>query len=289
MYCFLHGLFSRLWVSWRFVSDALLHPCPCHLDRVEVRGVGRQVEERTTNGGSDLCQIAAAVDGGVVQHEYRTRGQAWKQIIAKKRLDIVSAHRAFLLPGTQHSRSAQRSQQRQVFAAPIGNGLDQTLATRCPAIEAMQRQRETGLVQKDKSLRRDRGYLFPESRPLLRIALGGDAALFLYVIFKRRNVSDRTLTVTATGAPVSFCHASASAASVQSLHEATNARNASCCSGLILGARPGKGVAAKLPVVFKRDLYRLTVVVPTENRAAVCAIVKPEDKASTMRWRRSTE
>lgn len=223
-------------VSWPLLPQSLLEPCPEQFDRVEVGRVGRQVQEMASRLLDDALDLAAFVDGRVVQHERGSWQQTGQQFVLEEPLDIHAGHRAVATGGRNDAVNVHRAQQGQVLAALGGHRLFQRLAFLAPAIQNRQRQRDACLIQKNQIVSGERSYLLLERFTLERVALGGDAALFLC---ENPSFASRRETVASDrAAPPCSCHAAAKLWSVQSVRDAANCANAASCSGVTLGARP---------------------------------------------------
>ena len=176
---------SRVRIARGEFANEPFDPCPGKFNRVEIRRVGREIQQGATRRLDNLGDSASVMTSCIVQNQNCAFLQSREKIMLQKSFQIDSLDRAFLLKGGNHAQKVKRPQNGEVLSSLKRNGFNQSLAPSRPAVGKVHRQVKSRFIQKNESLRGDLLYLSPEGFPLDGAALSGDSGLFLKVIFRR--------------------------------------------------------------------------------------------------------
>src|SRR3954469_11047276 len=259
------------------------------LDRVESRGIGRQVKHTGPGRPDRLLDPGDLVKGEIVHHH----GVARLQRRCQHLLDVGAEHRTGHRP-IEHKRrdDAARPQARH-----DGRGLpmtrrhriDQALASWTPAGEAGHRCGGGGLVDEDEALAIHVALPHPPAAAVPghvgAILLGRSQALFLCDRSSRCRMSarvDSAFTTIPRAASVALI-----SRSVIPAWRNTMARRASACASRRGRRAPPIFAGAVLPVRRTRCISLMAADALTAKRRAACRIELPPSTARTIRLRRS--
>ena len=139
----------------RVLADVLFLQRPRGLDRIEIRGVGRQVEHADAlpaTGGRDTAVVMGAE---IVHHEHITATQSREQVACQP------AHEALRIRGREHRLQhdpagvADRAEECQGLAPVHRHPLDVLRAALDPGVGPVHRQVHAGFVEKHETVDRD--------------------------------------------------------------------------------------------------------------------------------------
>src|SRR3954470_9413719 len=259
------------------------------LDRVEIRGIGREVKHAGPCRPDRLLDPGDLVNSQVIHRDHVARLQRRREHL----LD-VGAER---LPGHGPIEHKRRDDPARPQARHDGRGLpvakrrciDQALAPGAPAVEAGHRCGRGGLVDEDEALTIHVALPHPPAGPVAGhvgpILLGRSQALFLCDRSSRCSMSAMvdsaftTIPRTASAALISR--------SVIPAWRNTMARSSSACFSSRGRREPPIFAGAELPVWRTRCISLMAAEALTAKRRAACRIVLPPSTARTIRSRRS--
>src|SRR3954452_9846116 len=259
------------------------------LDRVESRGIGRQVKHTGPHRPDRLLDPGHLVRGEVVHRDPVARLQRRCQHL----LDVGAEHRTGHRP-IEHKRcdDAARPQARhdgRGFPMTRRHRFAQALASWTPAGEAGHRCGCGGLVDEDEALRIHVTLPHPPAAAVPGhvgpILLGRSQALFLCDKPSRWSMS--AMVDSAVTTMPRACRASRISLSVIPAWLDTIARSSSACFSSRGRREPPIWAGAKLPVWRTRCISLMAAEALTAKRRAACRIVLPPSTACTIRSRRS--
>ncbi len=96
------------------------------------------------------------VNPSVVQNDHGTWQETRKHLLLEERLDILTPHCSFFVPKREHALHVQGTQNREVLAPTERYRLEEALASSCPTVMLIKRERETRLVDEDQIIGSDR-------------------------------------------------------------------------------------------------------------------------------------
>src|SRR5215210_2870229 len=261
------------------------------LDRVEIRGIGREVKHAGPCRPDRLLDPGDLVNSQVIHRDHVARLQRRREHL----LD-VGAER---LPGhgpIEHKRcdDPARSQARHDGRGlPVAKRrcIDQALAPWAPAVEAGHRCGRGGLVDEDEALTIHVALPRPPAAPVPGhvgpILLGRSQALFLCDRSSRCSMSamvDSAFTAIPRASSVALI-----SRSVIPAWRDTMARRASACLSRRGRREPPILAGAVLPVWRTRGISLMAAEALTAKRRAACRIELPLSTARTIRSRRSRD
>ena len=257
------------------------------LNRVEVRGVGRQEQETRPRSRHGLPGSFTLVRTEIVQDHDLPWAQAGRQNAFGIGGEGCPVDGPWHRHGRTDARGGQGGQKRDVGTVVARYATNRSCAAwgACPA--PRQGGVGAGLVDEDQIRRHERGDLVPPSGTGRVIAFGRDERLFLSGQPARPSARDIVAGLTQT--PVIAAHWAQCSLSVASGAARTWATRAGSASRAIRRDRPGRGEAATEPVWRCRWRHRLIVLSPTPKRRAASAWGRPASMAPTSRSRRSAE
>jgi hypothetical protein len=173
-------------------SHALFEFGPGLFDRIEVRRVGRQVEQRCT---ASLDPVAYALDlvGAEVVHDYHVaRPQLRAKHVVQVSQEDLAVGGGFDGHRGQHAVVVHRTQDGQHLPVAARHGIVDPFAARRPCIDAGHLRRDTTFVHVDQVFDRDtadlREELFAPPAVDFGVPLGGVERLFFSTRPSRFNV-----------------------------------------------------------------------------------------------------
>ena len=120
------------------------------LDRVEVRAVGRQVEDRGAGFRDRLAHTIDLVGREVVEHHDVAGFEAWRQELLDVGAERQTCHRPVEDQGRDHAVLAQPGDEGRGLPVPVRHGADQTGAERTAPVAPRHVGRGRGLVEEDE-------------------------------------------------------------------------------------------------------------------------------------------
>jgi hypothetical protein len=134
------------------LSDKLLLECPRGLDGVEVRRVGRLVDDAYAASGAGGHDARVVVSPEIVHDEDVARAELRQKLLLKPRDEPVAIRS--LPNGGQHDPAAtpDGAEQRQVGATVHGNPVDELFAPPHPGVTSAHCHAEPGFVEEDEAL-----------------------------------------------------------------------------------------------------------------------------------------
>src|SRR5215204_6056306 len=259
------------------------------LDRVEIRGIGREIENAGPGRPDRLLDPGDLVNSQVVHRDHVARLQRRREHL----LDVGAEHRTGHRP-VQHKRcdDPARPQARhngRGFPVSRRHRIDQALAPWAPAGEAGHRCGGACLVDEDEALTIHVALPHPPASAVAGhigpVLLAGSQALFLCDRSSRCSMSAMvdsaftTMPRTASAAWISR--------SVIPAWRDTMARSSSACFSSRGRREPPIFAGAALPVRRTRCISLTAAEALTAKRRAACRIVLPPSTARTIRSRRS--
>lgn len=136
----------------------VFEPTPHQFNRVEVGRVRWQIEDAAPGGLDFFVQGGTMMDAGVVHDQHAALWQMGQERLLDKLLEARTVPSAQSLPqrpqpgGVIGAGPSIGAQDGAVFAFVEGHPLHTAFCFGCPAIETMQLQRKTALVQKHQFL-----------------------------------------------------------------------------------------------------------------------------------------
>src|SRR3954452_9777171 len=258
------------------------------LDRVEIRGIGREVKHAGPCRPDRLLDPGDLVNSQVIHRDHVARLQRRREHL----LDVGAEHRTGHRP-IEHKRrdDPARSQARHDGRGlPVAKRrcIDQALAPGAPAVEAGHRCGCGGLVDEDEALRIHVALPHPPAAPVPGhvgpILLGRSQALFLCDKPSRWSMS--AMVDSAVTTMPRACRASRISLSVIPAWLDTIARSSSACFSSRGRREPPIWAGAKLPVWRTRCISLMAAEALTAKRRAACRIVLPSSTVRTIRsWR----
>jgi hypothetical protein len=253
------------------------------LDRVRIRTVGRQVEERGAGRGDGLADALGLVRFEVAEHHHiagcERRGQELLDIGAERR----AGHRSVEHQRRDDAALAQAGDEGRGAPVAVRHGRDQALARRATTVTARHVGGGAGLVEEHEPRR------VHEALPASPLpAFGGDVGAVLLrrpqrLFFTLRPSRPSALWIVESPAtmPQRRSRAACSSASVMSGRAATNPRRSASC-GASSGRRwPPKRDGATLPVVRTRCISLIAADGLTAKRRTAARIELPRSTART--------
>src|SRR3954466_841067 len=259
------------------------------LDRVEIRGIGRQVKHTGPHRPDRLAYAGHLVSGEVVHRDPVARLQRRREHL----LDVGAEHGA----GHRPIQDERRNDAAAAQARHSGRGLpmtrrhriDQALASWTPAGEAGHRCGGGGLVDEDEALRIHVALPHPPAAavpgPAGGILRGPSQAFLLCGGSSRCRMSarvDSAFTTIPRAASVALI-----SRSVIPVWRNTMARRASACASRRGRRAPPIFAGAVLPVRRTRCISLMAADALTAKRRAACRIELPPSTARTIRSRKS--
>lgn len=170
------------------------------LDGIEVRAVGRKVEQPHAGFGQALSDAGDLVSRQVVEDERVARPQLGHEHLLDVSAEALAVHGAVEKPRSDDATRAQTGGDGGRFVMPMRDGNPTALSARCTPVAAGHVGRGGGLVEEDEAVGIE-FVLRPEPvfalglhiRPLL---LGGVGCVFLRVMAWRLKKRDRPLWLT---------------------------------------------------------------------------------------------
>ena len=262
----------------------------CHLDRIEIRRIGRQVEKDRAPGldrGADALDL---VGGQVVDHDDVALRQARSQHFLNIDQEGFAVHRSIQHPRRDQAVAAQSGRKGGGLPMPEGRLADQPLATTAAPVGADHLGRGSGLVDEHQACRIKQrlgglpaltrfGYVGP-------ILLGGVQSFFEGHPVPPEKAVNRAVRRCAPRSRISRCTISAKVRSC-SLATSSNNHNACVSSGERLLPLRCRGLT--LPVSSCNPTHRTADAALTAYRIAAARREHPSDTAATTRVRRSSE
>jgi hypothetical protein len=255
-------------------ADEVLHECPAWLYRVQVRRIGRQMEDARPSLLDQLSDLRRVVGTQIVQHDDISPLELRAEAFSDERDEFRTVHRAggHLMAhdtvGADGARDAQGLP--PVRRLPIQQPLP---AFRAPSARGHRRV-APGFVQKDETRGGDRLYLFEERLALLDVLWSVAFARtepFFFQVYPARSRA-RCMDERLSSTPQMRCHRSANSRAVASGVSFTIA--SSRARSETRGSRPPAcGLGSTSPVSLRRRSQRETEASPTPNLFAISAYV----------------
>src|SRR6266545_1303377 len=275
-----------------FLQDRL-QLAPAELDRVQVRRVGRQVQDGGASRRYEAPDVRRLVGADVVEDDDVAGPQLADQHALEKGLEDFAVGRALDRHHRAHAGHVERANHRGDSARVAGHRPQGSLATRRPRVVARHCDVAARLIDEDEAARIERLGEIDEPAPQFldpRLGLlGCGQALFFRVsasLSRIRFIEDRL-----TLRPVRRWNSHATSWSVRSAFSSMIARTTAYCSGATRGGfPPPPRFRSSEPVSRFRRFQRWTVASPTLKIAATCSsVMSVRSNAATTRSRRSTE
>src|SRR3954453_1072726 len=259
------------------------------LDRVEIRGIGREVKHAGPCRPDRLLDPGDLMNSQVIHRDHVARLQRRREHL----LDVGAERRTGHGP-IEHKRCddparAQARYDGRGLPVPKRRCIDQALAPWAPAVEAGHRCGRGGLVDEDEALTIHVMLPHPPAAPVPGhvgpILLGRSQALFLCDRSSRCSMSamvDSAFTAIPRASSVALI-----SRSVIPAWRDTMARRASACSSRRGRREPPILAGAVLPVRRTRCISLMAADALTAKRRAACRIELPPSTARTIRSRKS--
>src|SRR3954465_6495872 len=259
------------------------------LDRVEIRGIGREVKHAGPCRPDRLLDPGDLVNSQVIHRDHVARLQRRREHL----LDVGAEHRT----GHRPIQDKRRDDPARPQARHDGRGLpmtrrhriNQALAPGAPAVEAGHRCGRGCLVDEDEALTIHVALPHPRAAAVPGhvgpILLAGSQALFLCDRPSRWSMSamvDSAFTTIPRAASVALISRRVTPAWLDAM-----ARRASACASRRGRQEPPIFAGAVLPVWRTRCISLMAAEALTAKRRAACRIVLPPSTACTIRSRRS--
>lgn len=136
-----------------------------HLDWVQVRAVGRQVEELGTTGGDGLADTGDAMGRQIVEDHDIAAFEGGGEDVADIDPKGIAIHRTIQYPWRGHAAEPEAGDERHRLPVAKRDGIAATLADRGPAIESRHLGVDASLIEEDEAPRVDEGLGCLPQRP----------------------------------------------------------------------------------------------------------------------------
>jgi hypothetical protein len=257
------------------------------LDWVEVRRVGRQVDELGASCLDGSARAVGVVGAQVVGDDDLARSEGRCEDMADVALEPGAGHAAIEPHQRADAVEGQRRDHGLVLAGVPRRCRVGALPTRGPGVRRRVAEVAPRLVKEDQVDGRDPCHLGSPGLPHGRVLLARPQRLFLRVQPSR--VSARLIVAVLTRQPDTSRHQEQWSASVASARSASRSGNAAGNPAVFTATAPGTGRRARPPVSRFSRTHRSIVGTDTSNRAATSSRGRPASTAPITRSRRSSE
>ena len=134
-------------------SDTFLEERPRRLDRVEIVGVGRQVDQPGASRGDEDLNLARFVRGQIVEHDDIAPAQGWDESPADPGDEPCPVHRPPVRAQREPAIHTNRPDPGQIVAPVHGARFDQDCPAWQPGVRAAHGQIRAGFIEKHQPAR----------------------------------------------------------------------------------------------------------------------------------------